>query len=374
MSMQPDIQTIWNWQTIFAHPLFALMLGAIVSAILTYFITARVEKKRQFHQLRIGALSERLKAHQQAYTFLLNMNIGQPDARFYFDDFNRWWKKNCLYLNPKSRHKLRVMLIYYRDAHIPHLTTDRDKIEGCRRLRKEGIKIIRKSIGLPSIIQGGNRSRRRSIRERRKVMKKVWWGIFFGALVGVIILAPESAFSNNFRELLIVLTAPAFITAVWPFFQDFLKSFLVEWGKNLANKQDMEKLTKQVEEIKLQHSKLLEDHKFENQLRVAALDKRLEVNQEAYGLVYGMTLEELDPESHRRECDDWWNKNCLYLSEEVRAKFRLAQFHLQNARPYSEMTLAELAEYNTVMASALTEIEKSMGLPPITKIEVGKSE
>lgn len=35
----------------------------------------------------------------------------------------------------------------------------------------------------------------------KRYMKKFWWGIFFGALIGVLLLAPESNFSNRVREL-----------------------------------------------------------------------------------------------------------------------------------------------------------------------------
>lgn len=36
-------------------------------------------------------------------------------------------------------------------------------------------------------------------------MKKFWWGIFFGALIGVLLLAPESNFSNRARDLFYTL-------------------------------------------------------------------------------------------------------------------------------------------------------------------------
>lgn len=36
-------------------------------------------------------------------------------------------------------------------------------------------------------------------------MKKFWWGIFFGALIGVLLLAPESNFSNRVRDLFYTL-------------------------------------------------------------------------------------------------------------------------------------------------------------------------
>jgi hypothetical protein len=36
-------------------------------------------------------------------------------------------------------------------------------------------------------------------------MKKFWWGIFFGALIGVLLLAPESNFSHQVRNLFYTL-------------------------------------------------------------------------------------------------------------------------------------------------------------------------
>lgn len=36
-------------------------------------------------------------------------------------------------------------------------------------------------------------------------MKKFWWGVFFGALIGVLLLAPESNFSNRVRDLFYTL-------------------------------------------------------------------------------------------------------------------------------------------------------------------------
>jgi hypothetical protein len=36
-------------------------------------------------------------------------------------------------------------------------------------------------------------------------MRKFWWGVFFAALIGVLLLAPESNFSNRIRELFYTL-------------------------------------------------------------------------------------------------------------------------------------------------------------------------
>ncbi|MEM8951207.1 MAG: hypothetical protein AAGA21_00520 [Pseudomonadota bacterium] len=36
-------------------------------------------------------------------------------------------------------------------------------------------------------------------------MKKFWWGIFFGALIGLLLLAPDSNFSNQVRYVFYAL-------------------------------------------------------------------------------------------------------------------------------------------------------------------------
>ena len=36
-------------------------------------------------------------------------------------------------------------------------------------------------------------------------MKKFWWGIFFGIVIGVLLLAPDSNFSNQVRYLFFAL-------------------------------------------------------------------------------------------------------------------------------------------------------------------------
>lgn len=36
-------------------------------------------------------------------------------------------------------------------------------------------------------------------------MKKLWWGVFFAALIGALLLAPESNFSNQARDVFYTL-------------------------------------------------------------------------------------------------------------------------------------------------------------------------
>ena len=64
----------------------------------------------------------------------------------------------------------------------------------------------------------------------------------------------------------------------------YFGTYLREKGKNLATKEDLAELTRIVEAIKNEHAKELEVVKGRQQLRMAALDKRLQAHQEAFAL------------------------------------------------------------------------------------------
>jgi hypothetical protein len=76
----------------------------------------------------------------------------------------------------------------------------------------------------------------------------------------------------------------------------------------------------------------LEDHAQENRLRLAALDERLRVHQEAFRrwrlLVRKIRDEDLFDYAH--ECERWWEENCLYLGDHSREAFRDAVFAAPN--------------------------------------------
>lgn len=69
--------------------------------------------------------------------------------------------------------------------------------------------------------------------------KKFWWGIFFGALIGVLLLLPESNFSYRVRDLLgqiptsfylyLGLAAPGF--GAWYWGAQYLSAETNEWKK-----------------------------------------------------------------------------------------------------------------------------------------------
>ena len=63
-----------------------------------------------------------------------------------------------------------------------------------------------------------------------------------------------------------------------------LPGYLGEKGGNLATKEDIEHVTDKIEAVKTQYALLVEAAKVDNQLRVAALDARLQRAQQAFTL------------------------------------------------------------------------------------------
>ena len=114
-----------------------------------------------------------------------------------------------------------------------------------------------------------------------------------------------------------------------------LGGYLRQKGKNFATKEDAAEITRKVEEVRtefttrmeevLQQNRLiLEVHRTRNQLRLAAIGRRLRAHQEAYTL-----WRRLISNAHNRqtinaiviECQNWWDTNCIYLEPAVREAF-----------------------------------------------------
>lgn len=121
--------------------------------------------------------------------------------------------------------------------------------------------------------------------------------------------------------------------------RSFFPSYLNEKGKNLATKEDIAAITKQVEDIKelystrlkeLEHQNalVLEQVRAQQQLRLAAVDRRLAAHQEAFALWRRLIGAAHSEGVHTLvlECQDWWEKNCLYLGAEARDSFNRAYF------------------------------------------------
>jgi hypothetical protein len=89
--------------------------------------------------------------------------------------------------------------------------------------------------------------------------------------------------------------AVIFGTIVFLIIKNYLPTYLNEKAKNLAKIEDIEGITRKIEDVKHeymsqiqglshQNSLILEQARGQHQLRLAALDKRLQAHQEAYAL------------------------------------------------------------------------------------------
>ncbi|NDZ15555.1 hypothetical protein [Variovorax sp. WS11] len=133
-------------------------------------------------------------------------------------------------------------------------------------------------------------------------------------------------------------------------------SYLTAKGKNLADKEDIKKITELVEQVKLQTSITVEQFKAKHQLRMAALDKRLGAHQEAFKwwqkLVSSAHSEDVVPVVIG--CQDWWVSNCLYLEPAARQALSMAYIFAAGHRK-----LVESGNYRPRDAALVAEIETS---------------
>lgn len=164
----------------------------------------------------------------------------------------------------------------------------------------------------------------------------------------------------------------------------FLKSYSLEKGKNLATKEDIGEITHQVEnvrtqylqkleEISHQNKSILEQASWKHQLRMAALEKRLAVHQEAYSLwrkLFPHIYNEEKIVVYVQECQEWWNDHCLYLEPEAREAFVRAYMsagmhkEIRDARDFTETkrNWAEIVKAGEILV-------KCVELPTITSLE-----
>lgn len=150
--------------------------------------------------------------------------------------------------------------------------------------------------------------------------------------------------------------------------KSFLPSYLAQKAQNLATKEDIAQITNEIERVRTQYVFLLEELKARHQLRLAAVEHRLQVHQEAYALWRKLIFTSQDSiHNVVIECQDWWNNNCLYLSPEAREAFSDAYFaaymhdDLLKSRPGAETIKAN---WNKVK-SAGEKILRAVELPPL---------
>jgi predicted acyl esterase len=154
----------------------------------------------------------------------------------------------------------------------------------------------------------------------------------------------------------------------------YLTGYLTEKGKGLATKEDIGRVTTIVEEIKAQHAAELENLKSENQLKMAALDKRLQAHQEAFALwrrIYqAVHTDEIG--AVVSQCQAWWDSNCLYLSQDARQAFSDAYWYAGLHKGYMNVPVrdaqaSELVIQNWAKIEAAGQIIlNAVALPGLT--------
>ena len=134
------------------------------------------------------------------------------------------------------------------------------------------------------------------------------------------------------------LVAVSIVSFLLGAFGTYLKTYASQKGRNLATKEDIADITRRIEAVRAefvrerderreQHEILLKQQDLQHQRRLASLNRRLEVHQEAYTLWWQLMGAIYDPQQVGpavMECQAWWAKNCLYLPGEVREAFSVA--------------------------------------------------
>ncbi|MDR6887865.1 MULTISPECIES: hypothetical protein [Variovorax] len=162
----------------------------------------------------------------------------------------------------------------------------------------------------------------------------------------------------------------------------FASGYLGQKGKNLADKEDIADLTSQVEEIKRQQAEMIEAVKARNQLRMAAVDRRLQAHQEAFALLRVLMQQAHGPELGKQvmACQEWWEKNCLYLEPQAREAFsnayfaanvhqtllQASQFQMNASPEQAKQGIENITTNWARVTGALNVVLESVALPPLT--------
>lgn len=177
-----------------------------------------------------------------------------------------------------------------------------------------------------------------------------------------------TVYEQGYSFLVLLLMA-----VLLPSLSAFLGAFFKRKGENLASKGDIEELTKAVKSVEHEFNREIEDLKGHHQVRTAAAERRLQVHQEAYTLwnellhhVHKSTIEEVVV-----RCQEWYFKNCLYLSAEANDAFRRAYTAALNHRQYLHSPDSRnLIERNWgVITAAEDAIRQAVELPPLGEPE-----
>lgn len=125
-----------------------------------------LEQTKLNHQLRLAALDQRLKAHQEAYTLWWKlMDVVHDNERVseVIMECQDWWVKNNLYLDAEVRKAFRIA--YHSAPTYCQIYTELREADSIERQRREGVlseswdsvndagEAIVKAVELPSLVE-----------------------------------------------------------------------------------------------------------------------------------------------------------------------------------------------------------------------------
>jgi hypothetical protein len=155
--------------------------------------------------------------------------------------------------------------------------------------------------------------------------------------------------------------------------KSFIPSYLTKKAENLATREDIAGITNEIELVRSEYAVLIEQFKARHQLRMAALDRRLQAHQEAFEL-----WRELLGAAHTdgigkvvMKCQSWWEKNCLYLEPKVREAFVAAYSaaHMHRALIQGRADSKDIRESWDTITRFPNTIFEAIQLPALTELE-----
>lgn len=130
-------------------------LAAIVGGLIAGAISLWTTKKNLRNQWALVAMDKRLQAHQDAFRRWYAICSLLSDEKVFelVQEAEEWWKKNCLYLDAKSRHAFKLFPHAVRMRHELLSQTPRDTkmlLEVWKEIQEPG-SLLAEGVGLPNI-------------------------------------------------------------------------------------------------------------------------------------------------------------------------------------------------------------------------------
>ena len=147
--------------------------------------------------------------------------------------------------------------------------------------------------------------------------------------------------------------------------RNYLSRYLEEKGRNLATLEDIAEITRRTETVKTEFSS-------QERLRFAAMERRLEAHQEAYGLARQLVADVLNRDEDKltgkvADCYTWFDANALYLEPDARFAFYRACHAASTHRHYEREPGVDDKDRHAnwkKIAEAEDAIAECVGLPP----------